>query len=63
MSEAYRRKAEQLLRLASQEVNMKTRGQLIDEAMHWHNLAIDARDHEDGRLNDNDDGEAAEAQG
>lgn len=52
-ADSYRRKAEALLRQASQTANMKERGRLIDEAMHWHNLALDARDHADGRTNDN----------
>jgi hypothetical protein len=51
--ETYRRKAEALLRRAAETSNMKDRGRLIDEAMHWHNLALDARDHLDGRINDN----------
>lgn len=55
-AETYRRRAEALLRQAAETTNMKDRGRLIDEAMHWHNLALDARDHLDGRTNDNDDG-------
>jgi len=62
-SDTYRRRAEALLRKAAETANMKERGQLIDEAMHWHMLAVEARDprnrHSD--LNDNlgDDGEPA----
>ena len=52
-AETYRRKAEALLRQAAETSNMKDRGRLIDEAMHWHTLALDARDHLDGRTNDN----------
>jgi hypothetical protein len=50
----YRAKAEALLRLASTTDNMKQRGELIDQAMHWHNLAMDAHESRFG-LNDNDD--------
>lgn len=49
----YLRKAERLLNEAARATNMKERGRLIDEAMHWHNLAIDKHDHKDGRTNDN----------
>lgn len=38
----YRRRADALLRAAASADNMRERGRLIDEAMHWHNLAIDA---------------------
>ncbi|WP_148216819.1 hypothetical protein [Phenylobacterium zucineum] len=55
MSENYRRKAEALLKEASEATNMKERGRLIDEAMRWHNLAVDAHSHRDGRTNDNAD--------
>lgn len=44
--EDYRRQAEALLRLAAAADNMRDRGRLIDEAMHWHNRALAA--HEDG---------------
>lgn len=50
----YRAKAEALLRLASSTDNMKQRGELIDQAMHWHNLAMDAHDQTHLTLNDND---------
>jgi hypothetical protein len=53
MSESYRRKAEALLKQAAEATNMKERGQLIDEAMHWHKLAVDAHEHRNGRTNDN----------
>lgn len=59
MSEPYRRKAEALLQEASRTPNMKERGRLIDEAMHWHRLALDAHEHDDGRTNDNRDDTAA----
>lgn len=51
--DTYRRKAEALLLKAAKAANMNERGRLIDEAMHWHNLAMDAHDHADGRINDN----------
>lgn len=51
----YRAKADALLRLASAADNMKLRGELIDQAMHWHNLAMDA--HDRLSLNDNEDAE------
>ena len=57
----YRAKAEGLLRLASVTDNMKLRGDLIDQAMHWHNLAMDAHDDARFSLNDNEDDEAEEA--
>ncbi len=51
----YRAKAEALLRLASAADNMKQRGELIDQAMYWHNLAMDAHDESRFSLNDNED--------
>jgi len=50
-----RAKAEALLRLAASADNMKQRGELIDQAMHWHNLALDARERPYAILNDNED--------
>jgi hypothetical protein len=44
----YRSQAEALLRLAAAADNMRDRGRLIDEAMHWHNRAIEAREGADG---------------
>ena len=55
----YRRKAERLLQQASEATNMRERGRLIDEAMHWHMLAMDAHDHHDNRTNDNEDDDDA----
>jgi hypothetical protein len=40
----YRRQAEALLRLAATTDNMRDRGRLIDEAMHWHNRAVEVRE-------------------
>jgi len=40
----YRSQAEALLRLAAAADNMRDRGRLIDEAMHWHNRALELRD-------------------
>lgn len=40
----YRSQAEALLRLAAAADNMRDRSRLIDEAMHWHNRAAEARD-------------------
>lgn len=59
MSEAdhFRRKADKLLSEAAAADNMKERGRLIDEAMHWHALAMDATGHPDMRLHNNDDDE------
>ena len=51
----YRRKAEALLRRAAESPNLKERGELIDQALHFHNLAMDAAGHSDGRVNDNRD--------
>jgi hypothetical protein len=59
-SDTYRRRAEALLRQAAETANMKERGRLIDEAMHWHMLAVDAHDgHE--RANDADAPEERQA--
>lgn len=60
-SDDYRRKAERFLRQASAASNMSERGRLIDEALHWHNLAMDSREHHDDRINDNQDDEGREA--
>jgi hypothetical protein len=64
-SDDFRARAEQLLRRAATASNMAERGRLIDEALHWHNLAMDSRDHHDGRVNDNrdDDRKGFEANG
>lgn len=42
--EDYRSQAEALLRLAAAADNMRDRSRLIDEAMHWHNRAVEVRD-------------------
>lgn len=57
----YRARAEALLRQASATDNMKQRGELIDQAMHWHNLAMDAHQDAYAILNDNEDDESVEA--
>lgn len=57
----YRARAEALLRQACATDNMKQRGELIDQAMHWHNLAMDAQDDPYLFLNDNQDDESAAA--
>lgn len=57
----YRARAEALLRQASATDNMKQRGELIDQAMYWHNLAMDAQDDPHLFLNDNQDDEPAAA--
>jgi hypothetical protein len=41
-AEYCRRKADALLTEAAGVVNMKERGRLIDEAIHWHGLALEA---------------------
>lgn len=66
--EIYRRKAEVLLREAAQTTNMLERGRLIDEAMYWHNLALEATGHPATRLADHfadndDDDDGLEATG
>lgn len=43
-SDAYRRKAEELLKWAATTANMAERSKLIDQAVYWHNRAIDAID-------------------
>jgi len=42
----YRRQADGLLRLAAATDNMRDRSRLIDEAMRWHNRALEARETE-----------------
>lgn len=42
--EDFRSQAEALLRLAAATENMRDRGHLIDEAMHWHNRALEVRE-------------------
>ena len=49
----YCRRAEVLLRRAADEPNMPDRARLIDEALHWHNLAMGA--HSKRVTHDNDD--------
>ena len=51
----YRRRAEALLRLAAAADNMKQRGDLIDQALHFHNLAMDAHAHGGALGHDDDD--------
>jgi hypothetical protein len=57
----YRRKAEDLLRQATQAGDMAVRGRLLDEALHWHHLAMDAAGHPDQRLHDNDEDDGEDA--
>ncbi|MFL5296701.1 MAG: hypothetical protein ACJ798_10015 [Phenylobacterium sp.] len=55
----FRRLADRLLAEAAHTDNMAERGRLIDQALHWHNLAMEAAGHGDLRLHDNDeDGDA-----
>jgi hypothetical protein len=61
-SEEFRRRAEALLREASAATNMAERSKLIDEAVHWHSLAMDAAGHPDPRRHDNDEDNADRAQ-
>lgn len=42
--EDYRNQADALLRLAAATDNLRDRGRLIDEAMHWHTRALAVRD-------------------
>jgi hypothetical protein len=58
----FRRRAEDLLRRASAATNMAERSKLIDEAVHWHSLAMDAAGHPNPRLHDNDEDEDDRAQ-
>lgn len=55
--EDYRSQAEALLRLAANTDNMRDRSRLIDEAMHWHNRALEVR--ESGEEGGRADGEGA----
>ena len=54
-ADSFRRRAEDLLTRAAQTRDMAERSRLIDEAVHWHNLAMDAAGHPDPRSHDNDD--------
>jgi hypothetical protein len=56
-----RRRAEALLTEAAHTVNMRLRSRLIDEAMHWHNLALEADGHRTDRLGDAPDDAGADA--
>jgi hypothetical protein len=38
--EGFRRKAEELILRAAETKNMKERGALIEEALHWHDKAL-----------------------
>lgn len=55
--DAYTRKAEELLNRAAQAENMKERGRLIDEAMHFHNLAVEVYAHSTAHANDDEGNE------
>ncbi len=50
--EDFRSQAEALLRLAANADNMRDRSRLIDEAMHWHNRAIEVQEAGDGAPGD-----------
>lgn len=41
-ADLYRARADQLLRLAARTTNLRERSQLIGEAAHYHELALDA---------------------
>lgn len=55
VSETYRRKADKLLSEAAAAPNMADRGRLIDEALRWHVMAMDAAGHPERRLYDDGD--------
>ena len=57
--DTYLRKAEALLSRAAHAENMAERSRLIDEALHWHNLALQAEGHSELRLHDNDEQDVA----
>ena len=61
-SDHYRRKADQLLRQATQVQNMRERSRLIDEAAHWSRLAMEGQDGGRDLANDNTDRDEDEAQ-
>jgi hypothetical protein len=61
-SDEFRRRAEAFLKQATATVDMAERSRLIDEAVHWHTLAMDAAGHPDPRLHDNDEGDEDRAQ-
>jgi hypothetical protein len=57
----YQRKAEALLRKAADTADMRERGRLIDEAYHWHRLALEGPSASTGH--DNDDRHEGQATG
>lgn len=57
----YRERAEALLKLAASADNMRERGRLIDEAMRWHNLALDLEGDGWDLSNDDLEDEAADS--
>jgi hypothetical protein len=59
----YHCRAEALLSQAAAAVNMLERGRLIDEAMYWHMLALEAEDADAGDVEEDsqDDGPPGKA--
>jgi hypothetical protein len=41
-SDRYKRKADELLRQAAQTTDSAERGSLVEQAAHWHSLALEA---------------------
>jgi hypothetical protein len=58
-----RRRAERLLVQAAAAETLAARRQFLDEALHWHNLALELAGHPHLRLNDNRDDPSAIASG
>lgn len=61
LEEEYQRKADALLRLATQADSMKERSRLIQEAVQWHDRAIEDRERRAARPAKDDGGAAVEA--
>jgi hypothetical protein len=57
--ERYFHKVEVLLRQATSATSEAERNRLIDEALHWHNLALEAHSHTAPRELDHDRGFAS----
>lgn len=50
LAEEHQRRADALLRLATAADNMRDRSRLIQEAVAWHNLAIEADEERTGSV-------------
>lgn len=60
--DTYRNRAEALLKAAAETDNMKMRGELIDQAMYWHNLAMNAHEATEHPAANDEDGDQLQEQ-